>query len=56
MIKIIKKFFKIFNVGILHDDRLEQLKDFQKDILSILELPKRQLAKIIEIQKNQKHN
>jgi FkbM family methyltransferase len=54
MIKIIKKFFKIFNVGILHDDRLEQLKDFQKDILSILELPKRQLAKIIEITEKSK--
>jgi FkbM family methyltransferase len=54
MKKIIKKIFELFNIGILHNDRLEQLKEFQKDASFILELPKHQLAKLVEIKEKSK--
>ena len=54
MRKVLEKIFQLFNLGLVKYSRLDQLKEFQKDILLLFESPKNQFSKMIEIKDKSK--
>jgi len=47
--KIILKLLKIFNLTVLYTNRYNSLKEYQKDIVKILDIPSKKITEIIKI-------